>query len=234
MAAPVEQLALALRLPARAGFDTYTPGDNAEALAAAIAWSRASGDPYLFIHGECGTGKTHLLCAACDQAAARGDQVLYLPLANPALEPLVMEDLEKLDAVAIDDLHQIAGSPGWEAGLFALYNRLRESGGRLLAAARAPPPALPLGLPDLQSRLSAGPAYALKPLDDTGRAALLERGAAERGLMLSRAEVSYILSRCPREPAWLLRFLDDIDQASLAEQRQPSIPFISRLLGARQ
>lgn len=225
------QLALPLRLPAPAGFDSFIPGDNLEAIAALQAWCRHEGARSLFLHGGSGSGKSHLLQSAAARIAGLGRRVLYVPLDSAELTPMVLDDLEQLDAVLLDTLEAVAGQRDWEEAIFHLYNRLQHTEeGRLLVASRLPPGHLELQLADLRSRLSACPAYLLKGLDDAGRTRLLQHGAAHRGLRLNDAVVTYVLTRCPRDPAWLTSFLDRLDEATLAEQRAPTVPFIGKLL----
>ncbi|TVQ86906.1 MAG: DnaA regulatory inactivator Hda [Chromatiaceae bacterium] len=224
------QLGLPLRLPAAGALDRFVVAGNLEAFAALRHWLGGDGEPCLFLHGEAHSGKTHLLQGAADDLARRGRGVLYLPLGHAALTPAVLADLERLDGVIIDALEAIAGEPAWERGLFDLYNRLREAGRRLLAAARQPPAQLALRLPDLRSRLGAGPVYGLRPLDDSGRAELLRRAADDRGLPLEQPAIDYILARCRRDPGWLCRFVERLDAASLAARRAPTVRFIASLL----
>ncbi|MFE8033313.1 DnaA regulatory inactivator Hda [Thiohalocapsa marina] len=229
----MNQLALALRLPEPGGFERFVADGNAEPLAALQAWAAAEGQRYLYLHGPAGSGKSHLLQAACRAVADRGGSTIYLPLDQPDLLPAILEDLEQCSAVVIDAIDQKAGDAVWERGLFDLYNRLQERNRRLLVAARVPPTNLGLGLPDLRSRLSAGAAYALRALDETGCARLLQRGARQHGLLLDDAAVSYILNRCPRNPAALWRLLADLDRLSLERQRALTVRAIGDLLGLR-
>ncbi|WPL18796.1 DnaA regulatory inactivator Hda [Thiorhodovibrio winogradskyi] len=230
----MQQLGLALRLPQRQVLANFIPGRNAEVLAALRDWMVAQGASYLALHGESGCGKTHLLRAACAELEQHGQPLVYLSLAQPGLAPDVCEGLEALGAVVLDDLHAIAGSAPWEQALFALFNRLREQGARLLVAATRPPAALALTLPDLQSRLCSGPSFLLQPLDDDGLDRLLGQGARDRGFALDAAARRYLLCRCARDPATLLRLLDEIDAASLAQGRAPTVPFLSTLLTSRE
>jgi DnaA-homolog protein len=228
---------MAWQLPLGIGFRTYPslagflPGPNAQALAAVRACVLARGEPFLYLWGGVGEGKSHLLQGGCELAAAAGIPAAYLPLAQSReLEPAICADLDELELVCIDDIDAVAGQPPWEEALFHLFNRLRERGRRLLVAARQPPAGLPLGLPDLRSRLASGLTLGLEPLDDAAKERLLLAGAEQRGLRLNGETVRYLLHHLPRDNHSLLGFLDTLDRASLAEQRRPTIPFIRRLL----
>ena len=193
-------------------------------------WCREEGTPNLYLHGAAHSGKSHLLQAAAGELAENGRWVVYVPLDQVGLAPAMLDDLERLDAVLIDAVEAIAGRRDWEEALFHLYNRLQARGRRLLVAARPPAAKLPLSLADLRSRLSAAPAYALTPLDDAGRTHLLRYGAEQRGLRLGDDIIGYVLSRCPRDPGWLLDFLERLDRATLAEKRAPTVRFVGKLL----
>jgi DnaA family protein len=224
------QLPLALRQPEPLGLDGFVAHGNGAVVAAVRHWADGSGEPYLYIHGAASSGKSQLLVCAASEVRQRGLGVVYLPLDTPQLTPDVLDDLEQRDAILLDALQAIAGDSTWEQALFGLYNRARDAGRRLLAAARQPAGRLALRLPDLASRLAAGPSYNLRPLSDAGRAELLRIGAEQRGLRFGDAMIGYVLSRCPRDPGALSALLDEIDRAALAEQRQPSIRSIGRLL----
>jgi DnaA family protein len=235
----MEQLGLALRLPLAQRFENFVVGRNAETLAALRGWvarrdAALQALPYLALHGEQGCGKTHLLRAASAELAAAGQGACYLSLAQADVAPAMCAGLEDLDAVLLDDVHAIAGDAGWERALFVLFNQLHERGARLLIAAARPPAALPLDLADLRSRLCSGPSFLLQPLNDDGLDRLLQQGARERGFALDAAARRYLLSRCARDPANLLALLDDIDAASLAQGRAPTVPFLGALLASRE
>lgn len=225
-----QQLALALRRPGPRGLAGFIPVGNEVLLAAVQRWSRGEGETYLFVHGAAASGKTRLLLCAAEEARGQGRDISYLPLNNAALAPAALDDLEHSDGVLLDSLEACAGQHDWEQALFSLYNRMRDQGKHLMVSARAPCARLGLQLPDLQSRLAAGAAFNLKPLDDQGCAELLRTGAIQRGMKLDEPVIRYLLSRCPREPGVLAELIERIDRTTLAEQRQPSIRTIGRLL----
>jgi DnaA family protein len=230
----MHQLNLPVQLRPEADFAAFVAGPNAEAVAAITAWTAGRGDDFLYLFGVPGSGKTHLLQASCREAT-RGDRsAVYLPLEHGELVPSVLENLELWDLVALDDVQAIAGDAAWEHGLFDLYNRLRESGRRLLVSANAPVSELPLRRADLCSRLGWGPGYQLLPLseDDCGR--LLRESAKRRGLELGADTVDFILRRCPREPSYLMALLEEIDQESLRLKCRPTLWLVRQILKSRE
>jgi DnaA family protein len=88
-----------------------------------------------------------------------------------------------------------------------------------------------MDLADLRSRLSWGIVYQLEAVDDEDKTSILQFRAMRRGLALSPGVASYIVSRAPRALDQLLEVLDQLDQASLAQQRALSIPFVKQALG---
>lgn len=226
----MQQLPLAVQLRPEADFAEYLPGPNAEAVAAIAAWAAGDGEPFLYLFGPSGSGKTHLLQAACRSAAARSAEVVYLPLAHVAMRPAALEGLEQAEVVALDDLQAVAGDAGWERSLFDLYNRLRETDGRLLVSARQPLAELPVELPDLRSRLGWGPGYRLRPLSDADNERLLLESAKRRGMDLGTDAIAYIMRRCPRDAGSLLGLLDRIDRESLRKKCRPTLWLVRQTL----
>ncbi|MGD8932249.1 MAG: DnaA regulatory inactivator Hda [Chromatiales bacterium] len=222
------QLPLGITLRPRVDFSSYIPGRNAEA----VARLRQAQDPFIYLWGGPGCGKSHLLQAVCRQQSKLEDRCTYVPLLKIAeLQPVMLEGLEDLDLVCLDDLEQLAGMEGWELALFNLFNQLRERHARLLVTAHLPPARLPIRLPDLASRLTWGPCYHLSMLDDDGRLELLIRHARQRGLELSSDTAGYLLQRIPRDIHHLVGVIEQLDAASLAAQRRLTTPFVRKVLG---
>lgn len=226
---------LALSPSAESDFSAYLAGPNAEVVAALAAWAQpAATNGFIYLHGPPGTGKSHLLQAACQAARQAGLAAAFLPLGHPGLDPTVLEALEGWDRIALDGLEAVVGQATWEEALFHLYNRLRDAGRGLLVATRPPPGELGIHLADLASRLAWGTCYRLRPLDERNCAALLRHAARRRGLKLGEEAIAYLLKRCPREPGYLLGLLGHLDRASLAHKKRPTLPLIRALLEARR
>lgn len=228
-----EQLPLGLRLPATSRLDNFVVGANREVVAAVQDLLRDDMSGVLFLTGVAGSGKTHLLQAACRAVAVDGAQAAYLPMAALVEHPpaAMLEGLEHDRLVACDDLQSIAGRADWEEALFHLYNRLREAGGRLIGAADQPPERLGLLLADLRSRLAWGGVFALQAPNDAARLELLSVHARERGLELPSETAQFLLRRCPRDVHALIALLERLDAAALAAQRRLTVPFVKAVLG---
>jgi DnaA family protein len=223
------QLPLGLQLGDHARFQNFFTGPNAELLDALRALPDGEGARLLYCSGAPGTGKSHLLQAACAAATERGHSAWYLSL-DPGLPPALLEGLEQQELICLDDLQRVAGRAAWEEALFHLYNRVRERGGALVVAGEGRPEELGLCLPDLVSRLCWGLLYRLLELNDAERLAALQLRAASRGLDLPDETGDYLLRRCPRDLPALFGLLDRLDVASLAAQRRLTIPFVRAVL----
>ena len=225
------QLPLGLALKDSARFDSYFPGKNQEVVQGLQASAAGSGEALIFVAGQNGIGKTHLLQAACHQATGKTRTTAYLPLQElQALAPSILEDLEQMDLVCLDDVHAIAGNNDWEGGLFDLFNRVRAAGGTLLIAGEQRPDQSGFELPDLVSRLGWGVTYVLKPLADDEVIAALSCRAQGRGLELPEDTAQFLLRRLPRDLPTLFALFDTLDTASLVEQRRLTIPFVKSVL----
>jgi DnaA family protein len=224
------QLHLPIALIREPTLADYRPGPNAEALAAVEALASGTGEPYIYLFGASSTGKTHLLHGACQAAIKLTRTAQYIPLGQSGLLPSIFDDLETRDILAIDDVQAIADKADWEVALFDLFNRSRAHGCALLIAGCAAPDALGLGLPDLCSRLQWGPRYCLLPLSDADCEQLLMQIAAELGMRLGRDTARFIMNNSARDPGSLVALIERVDQVSLREQRQPSIPLVRRVM----
>jgi DnaA family protein len=220
------QLPLRIGLRDSATFANFYPGANT----GACHVLQQSREPFIYLWGASGSGKSHLLQAACHEATADGGQAIYLPLDEPGIALSMLDGLENMALVCLDGLETVAGNREWETALFHLYNRLRDSGNRLLAAGNASPAALGLGLPDLVSRLGWGPVFQLQPLADEDKAAALRLRAINRGMEMPPEVAIYLLQRVPRDMHALFALLERLDESSLAAQRKLTIPFVRQFL----
>ena len=223
------QLPLALRLDPGATLDSFHPGANRGAASQVRAAAR--GPEWLYLWGPAGTGKSHLLNAACHEAGSHQRTACLVPLDRSAdWEPGALAGLQGIDLVCLDGLDAIAGLRAWEEAVFHLLNGLREAGGSVLMAARARPAALQIGLPDLRSRLGWGTLVRLRPMNDEDKLSALRLRAHRRGLQLPDDAAAYLIRRVARDTRTLFELLDRLDAASMAAKRRITVPFVREVL----
>lgn len=225
MSAP-EQLPLALKLRAGSSLESFVPEGN-ELLLATLNRLGNGDSEQLFIWGEQGSGRSHLLEAKVREAGAAG---FYLPASQlDGLSPAVLEGLEQFDLVAVDDVDHLAGRPDWEAALFHLYNRVRDAGKSALFSASAPPGHCGFALPDLMSRLAAGPVWKVLPLSEDGLMVLMRQLGRTVGLEVGDEVARYLASRGTRSAAAVVGLMEQLDRHAMARQRRLTIPFVRSL-----
>ena len=229
------QLTLGVRLSEAHQFSNFVPGRNQAAMAALRQLAGGAYGPLVYLWGSAGSGKTHLLEAACAEAGVDGRATAYVPLlSNAELDPVMLAGLESARLVCIDDVHAIAGLRFWEEALFHLYNQAEAGGVPIAVAADRPPFALPLVLNDLKSRLSAGTVFKTRELNDSGRGRALAARAKARGFEFPEEAVRYLLNRGPRDMHSLMAVLDRLDALSLSEQRKLTVPLVREVLIGRE
>ena len=214
-------------------FDSFVVAGNEQLVATLVtAGTAPQRHQQVYLWGESGSGKTHLLSACCHRAAGEGLRVAYLP-AEILLEVSSVAGLGDYDLVCVDDLQRLPGRADSEEALFALINAARVGSAALLFAATQKPDMLSLGLEDLRTRLAWSVVYRLHALDDAGLRAAVSAKARYRGMVLSDDVLEYILRHYPRDMHSLTQLIRELDVFCLQHQRKPSIPAL-RALGASQ
>jgi DnaA family protein len=232
------QLVLPIHLPITTTFANYVKGENTAVFTHLQNLLNGQERTPLFLYGDKGVGKTHLLQASCHNAAQQQQEAIYLPLHyKEQFSPAVLEGLEKLDLLCIDNLEALSKPPleygmqaAWEEALFHCYNRCLQNKTRLIFAAQKRPHELSLQLPDLISRLQACLVLQLKPLSDKEKTKVLLQKSQERGFEISEEVVNYLLHHTHRDLPHLLSWIDRLDQFSLSTQRKITLPLLRQCL----
>lgn len=217
---PSQQLPLDIKLREDATFANYL----------GLAPRRFAASGVHVVYGEAGSGKSHLLQAACHHARAAGRVALYVDSPGRHAASL-LDGLESVDTICIDEVDTVLGDRLWETGLFHLINAVRDHGGTLIVAARPSPSNLRVALPDLRSRLLAADAIETDALTDLQKLQLLQEKARRQGFELGEDVARFILTRAERSPRALIDLLAKIEVATLARQRKVTIPLVKTVLG---
>ena len=200
-------------------FANFVRGGNAELASALEAALRGElAERVLYVWGESGAGKTHLLKSFC--AAAQ-----------PPCRYVRAEDFQPGDAagiLALDDVERLT-----EAAQAELFHAFNQGAFRfLLAAAPAAPRDVALRR-DLATRLALGLTYRVLPLSDEEKRAALAAHAAARGFALAEEVSAYLLTRGRRDMGSLMAALDSLDRYSLETGRAITVPLLKAAIQAQ-
>jgi DnaA family protein len=217
----MKQIPLAMGPEPARTFENFLPGANGAAFAHLLAL--APGAPPVYLWGPPGSGKTHLLHAVVEQAAAHGRQAAWYSAATPA----PWSAAEGRDWLVIDDAHALDFAQ--QQAAFSLFVEAADRGAGIVAAGDVPPVDLALR-EDLRTRLGWGHVFALEPLRESEARAALRREADRRGTFLSDEVMDFLLTRFARDLKHLMAQLDRLDEFSLATKRAITVPLVKQML----
>lgn len=203
--------------------DNFVVGRNDELLQLlgrfALRILPALEERFVYLWGESGAGKTHLLRALANAPDAR-----YIPAGSEGSAYLYSPQTA---LYLLDDCEQL--SPDMQIAAFALFNQIRENGVLLVAAGAAAPAALDLR-EDLRTRFGWGLIYQLHGLTDDEKIAALGNAAQARGMALPSGVLPYLITHVRRDMRSLSAMLDALDKFSLETQRPITLPLLRSLL----
>ena len=183
--------------------------------------------------GRRGVGKTHLLQAVCQEAAAGGLRAAWVPLKRVLSGGVaVLEGMEDVPVVCIDDIDVIGRNSDWQFALFRLINRLRARDHILLTASRESPREMKFLMRDLSSRLLWGAVYAVEAMTDEELMLAMGRYAESRHYALTERATQYMLNNFPRDLTTLTEMLDRLGELSREENCKITVPLVKRLAAA--
>lgn len=199
-------------LPEMAGytFDRFIVGNsNRFAHNAAYAVAQKPGSTYnpLFIYGNSGLGKTHLLLAIGQAiherdpkakiAYIKGDE--FTNQLVKAIKEGTGEDFRmkyrNVDLFLVDDIQFIAGKPATQEEFFHTFNNIYEAGHQIVITSDRPPIEMSLLEDRLVSRFQGGLMADIQPPDLETRMVITRVKASQLGLVLEDEAVTYIAEK---------------------------------------
>ena len=188
-------------------FETFVVGPSnklAYAASASVAEHPAKNYNPLFIYGDSGLGKTHLIYAIANVirkrdhsariAYVKGDD-LTNELVNAIREGKTAEMREKYrqaDLLLVDDVQFIAGKKQTQEEFFHTFNTLYESGKQIVLTSDRPPSEMMMLEDRLRTRFEWGLMVDVAPPDFETRLAIIKNKAALLGMTLPDKVAAYI------------------------------------------
>lgn len=191
-------------------FDTFIVGSSnnfAHAAAQAVAANPANAYNPLFIYGNSGLGKTHLLKAIGNAIKSKNENanILYVrgdEFANEIIEAIrtskTKEFREKYrfaDVFLVDDVQFIGGKDATQEEFFHTFNSLYEAKSQIVLTSDRPPKEIRTLEDRIRSRFESGLIADIQPPDFEIRVAIIKRKAELLGIVIPDEICNYIAQK---------------------------------------
>lgn len=225
-----KQLPLQFEFQANQGFNAFYSGNNKETISH-LQQIFSSQEQQVFIWGDTGTGKTHLLQAVCQESHSHDKTSFYFSFNSDPLPPTdILNGLDHFDIVCFDNVEKIAGNTQWEQAFFNFFNSHRDNNKQLLLSANCPPKYLTINLPDLKTRMGWGLTLKITPLSESQQIDALIYKANDLGFEIPENVGKFLMSHYARDLPSIWVLLDKINHATLAAKRKLTIPFLKQIM----
>jgi len=186
-------------------FNSFIVGKGNElAHAASQAVAANPGKAYnpLFIYGNVGLGKTHLLQAIGHEISKKTDKILYITsekFTNDYIQAVktgnakeFKEKYRSVDLLLIDDIQFMGGKDGTQQEFFHTFNELHQTDKQIVISSDSPPKSIPALEKRLLSRFEWGMIADVGQLDIETRIAILKAKCSEKNYSLEDEILYYI------------------------------------------
>lgn len=193
-------------------FDTYVVGNNnrfAHAAAMNVAEHPAQSYNPLFLYGNSGLGKTHLMHAIGHKVlrANPNCKIVYTStetFTNEYVTYLAKNNLQQfnnryrsVDILMIDDIQFLSGKEGFQETFFHTFNALFEKNKQIVISSDRPPKEISTLEERLRSRFEAGLTVDIQPPDLETRMAILQYKAKQDGINITNDSIEFIATNVP-------------------------------------
>ena len=191
-------------------FDTFIVGPSnkfAHAACLAVATNPSKAYNPLFLHGNSGLGKTHLLYAIGNEIKKNDPSkvICYIKgddFTNELIESLRLAKMAEFrhkyrnaDVLLVDDIQFIGGKESTQEEFFHTFNALHSSGKQIVISSDRPPKEIPTLEERLKSRFEWGLIADIQKPDYETRIAILRKKAELEHIAVSDSVLHYIAEK---------------------------------------
>ena len=191
-------------------FETFVVGSSnrfAHAAAQAVAATPGSAYNPLFIYGNSGLGKTHLLCAISNEVKrnkpdadiifTRGEDFVTLIVEGIKEKKMkeIHEKYRNCDVLLVDDIQFIAGKESTQEEFFHTFNALTQDNKQIVLTSDRAPKDIEILDERLRNRFEWGLIADIQPPDIETRMAIIQRKATTLGLELPQDVVQFVAEK---------------------------------------
>ena len=227
-------------------FDNFVVGpSNRLAHASCVAVSQSPGNTYnpLFLYGNVGLGKTHLLHAICSETKRQfpESEIQFLSCEEfinkfiRAIEEGTLSNFQNqfrtVDLLVIDDVQFLREREQSQEEFFHTFNALYNSNKQIILSCDSPPGKIPSLEERLVSRFNWGLVARIDPPSYETRIAIVQKKAHLRSLDISEEVAEYIASKVQTNIRELEGALTSIYALAMASGQKISLELAQGALG---
>ncbi|PKP59068.1 chromosomal replication initiator protein DnaA [Candidatus Atribacteria bacterium HGW-Atribacteria-1] len=201
-----------LTLTSKYTFDNFVVGNSnrfAHAACLAVAQSPAKSYNPLFVYGEVGLGKTHLIQAIGRYITQQNSKIKVLYISSEKFTNEMIDSIRddrtvafrdkyrSVDVLLIDDIQFLAGKERTQEEFFHTFNTLYDSNKQIVITSDRPPKDIPTLENRLISRFEWGLITDIQPPDFETRIAILRKKAQAENLSVPSEVINFIAEKIP-------------------------------------
>ena len=199
----------------------------------------------LFIYGQTGLGKTHLLHALGRALCKQFSRLYYLSAERFLQECVTSIRTQQMDffkkkyqqecqILLVDDIQAIEKGVASQEEFFHTFNAITERGGLVVCTCDRLPREIKNMQTRLQTRLAGGVIFEIEPPKIETRIAILQSKAKQKGMHLSEDVLFYIAQNSLHSVRELEGYLNKIKMVCDLQKQRPSLSFVKTILSSKE
>ena len=200
---------------------------NQELVANILTLIKGKASANIFVYGDKGFGKSHLLQGVIIEGLKQDQKSVYLDL-NDDVSSDIFELIGDFQIIALDNVDQC--NQDNEKYIFDLINKLHSTNQMIIFSSRVKPEGLSV-FNDLKTRLSLASIYSLNRLEDDEIQHVIKRKLNNKSLKVDQRVIDYLIKNQTRDLKKIVEIIDKLDTFSLEKKRGITVPLVRQMLG---